>query len=118
MEKWAILLLWIVILLIPAMMSVLGIIVLVKKPKQNRVFGYRTKKTLSDEKTWELANKLWGKCALICGLLTSIMLIPILYYTIPQYFITGCVISATLIVIANVIPIIIVEVKIRKRLDN
>lgn len=117
MEKWAILLLWIIILLIPVAMSVLGIIVLVKKPKQNRVFGYRTKRTFSDERAWELANKLWGKCALIFGLLTSIVLIPILYYTIPKHFITGCVISAVLIVIANVIPIIIVEVIIRKKIS-
>lgn len=117
MEKWAILLLWIAILLIPVAMSILGIIVLVKKPKQNRVFGYRTKRTLSNEKTWELANKLWGKYALIFGLLISIVLIPILYYTIPKHFITGCVISAALIVIANVIPIIIVEVIIRKKIS-
>ena len=114
MEKWAILLLWLVVLLIPVVMSVLGIIVLVKKPKQNRIFGYRTKRTLSDEKIWELANKLWGRYTLLCGLLTFITLIPILYYTIPKHFIIGCTISATLLIISNVIPIIIVEVKVKK----
>lgn len=114
MENWAIALICTAILMVPVITIILAVVVLVKKPKQNKIFGYRTKRTLSCEKTWELANKLWGECALICEVLGLVVLSVILYFTIPNHLIIGCITSAFLIIITGIIPIIFVEVNIRK----
>lgn len=114
MEKWVIAIICTAILLVPFIMTILAVVVLVKKPKQNKIFGYRTRRTLSCQKTWELANKLWSKCAFICGVFGLIILSMILYFTVPNHLIVGCVTSALLIIVLVITPIIFVEINIRK----
>jgi len=50
----------------------LAIPLILGKIKPNRLYGFRTKKTLSDEKIWYPANKYAGKIMIITGIIISI----------------------------------------------
>lgn len=46
----------------------LAIPMILEKVKPNPIYGFRTKKTLSDEKIWYPANKYSGKAMILAGL--------------------------------------------------
>ena len=56
-------------LLIPIIMILLGRAFLKKAPKEiNYIFGYRTSRSMKNRDTWEFAHRYCGKIWLICGL--------------------------------------------------
>ncbi len=56
-------------LLIPIVMILLGRAFLKKAPKEiNCVFGYRTSMSMKNKDTWEFAHRYCGKIWVICGL--------------------------------------------------
>ncbi len=58
----------IAIFIVPLIIAVLVTVLLVKKPSQNKVFGYRIKKTLSCEKNMEVYEQIMGE---ICNIIWS-----------------------------------------------
>ena len=60
----------IVVLLIPITMIVFGWLFSIRTPKEiNCLFGYRTKRSMMNEETWQFANQYIGKLWYICGLI-------------------------------------------------
>ena len=51
----------------------LGIPLVLEKIKPNMWYGFRTKKTLSDEKIWYPANKYAGKVMILTGIFIGIV---------------------------------------------
>jgi uncharacterized membrane protein len=49
------------------LLAVLAIPMIREKIKPNLFYGFRTKKTMSDEKIWYAANKYAGKCMVNAG---------------------------------------------------
>ncbi len=49
------------------LLVILAIPMLMKKVKPNIWYGFRTRKTLSDERIWYMANQYAGKALLIAG---------------------------------------------------
>lgn len=66
-------------LLIPLVLIPVSIPMILEKIKPNWWYGFRTAKTLSDEKIWYPANKYAGKLMLVSGIISLIGLI-ILYF--------------------------------------
>ncbi len=67
-------------LLIPTVMVVFGVVFMHKTPKKiNTIFGYRTRRSMKDEKSWDYAHhyfgRLWAKWGSIIFFLSIIILI-------------------------------------------
>lgn len=73
---------WIMGLLLPILFSIIGLILLIAKPKPNSVFGYRTLKSTSDERVWYFANKVWSIAILSASLLFCIPAVCLFNYFI------------------------------------
>ncbi len=54
-----------------ALSVVLGIPLYLQKIKPNYIYGYRTRRTLSDERIWYAANKYFAKLFIISGIVTT-----------------------------------------------
>lgn len=65
------------------LLIVLGIPLLLGKIKPNNIYGFRTKKTISDEKIWYPANKYSGKLMVFAGII--IIILSIIFYIIYPY---------------------------------
>ncbi|MDE6189290.1 MAG: SdpI family protein [Clostridia bacterium] len=106
---------WIMGIGLPTILILLGVIVLIIKPKRNGAFGYRTKRSLSSDSNWNYANRVMG-IALI--LINAILIIPLV--CIVNLFVESTIIIVLLdIMLAtigaiSVIPI--TEYKLTKRI--
>ena len=59
---------WIIDMLIPAMMLVMGTLLAACPPKKiNILYGYRTTLSMASQEAWDYANPLCGKIWLITG---------------------------------------------------
>ncbi len=67
------------ILLMPLMMVGFGLLLMKNPPKKiNSVYGYRTRKSVRSQETWDFAHYYFGKLWLVCGLVSiPISLVPI-----------------------------------------
>lgn len=66
-------------LIIPITLAIVGFVFLKHAPKDiNATSGWRTKRAIKNQETWDFANKLAGKCSFILGILEIIMTIVIL----------------------------------------
>ena len=62
------------------LMVVLAVPMILQRVKPNPWYGFRTRKTLSDEKIWYAANKYAGKALLMAGAVitvTSLVMYPV-----------------------------------------
>ena len=68
------------ILMIPLLMIGFGLLFMKKPPKRiNSLFGYRTKRSMMNQDTWNFAHQYCGKIWLVCGLvIIPLSLLPIL----------------------------------------
>ncbi len=68
-----------VILIIPLLMVGFGLLLMKNPPKKiNSVYGYRTRRSVRSQDTWDFAHYYFGKLWLVCGLGSiPISLIPI-----------------------------------------
>lgn len=72
------------IFIIPLLIIIIGILMYKIPPsKPNWFIGYRTRRSMKDEKVWEVANRFCGKVWMIIGL---IMLFITLLICIFNYF--------------------------------
>ena len=68
-----------VILLMPLMMVGFGLLLMKNPPKKiNSYYGYRTRRSVRSQDTWDFAHYYFGKLWLVCGLVSiPISLVPI-----------------------------------------
>ena len=68
-----------VILIIPLLMVGFGLVLMKNPPKKiNSVYGYRTRRSVRSQETWDFAHYYFGKLWLVCGLVSiPISLVPI-----------------------------------------
>ena len=104
-------------LIVPAIMTVCGLYLTVKPPKnRNRWFGYRTRASMRDQESWDFAQRYCGKLWLAAGvlmLLVSIVLLKI----VPKLredpiLLTVGMLVQTLLLVLSILPI---EKALRKR---
>lgn len=69
-----------VMLIIPLIMVGFGMLFMKNPPKSiNSFYGYRTKRSMKNQDTWDFAHYYCGKLWLVCGLVSlPISLVPIL----------------------------------------
>ena len=64
----------IVIVLVPIIMIICGWVIFKNTPKKiNRLFGYRTKRSMKNIDTWIFAQKHYGKISIIIGMVLLIL---------------------------------------------
>ena len=86
----------------------LGLPMLAGKVKPNRLYGFRTKRTLSDEKLWYKANADGGKMMVLWGL---IMVIASLFVFKTEFAATSSDDALSLIALAVIlVPIVLMVV--------
>ena len=68
------------ILMMPLLMIGFGLLFMKKPPKRiNSLFGYRTKRSMMNQDTWDFAHQYCGKIWLVCGLvIIPLSLLPIM----------------------------------------
>ena len=68
-----------VILLMPLMMVGFGLLLMKNPPKKiNSYYGYRTRRSVRSQDTWDFAHYYFGKLWLVCGLVSlPISLVPL-----------------------------------------
>lgn len=113
MANWEIWLVSILIMILPMVFVIAGLILWMKTPLPNTLFGYRTKKSLSDSETWFKTNQLYGKFAFIFGIIGIVILIPTLIFTLLDKPNITLTIFLAYTVLSLVIPIVVVEIKIK-----
>lgn len=105
-----------VIFIIPVMITVIGYIMNKYPPqKVNWIVGYRTRKSMKDEKVWKEANqycgKLWIKIGLIM-LAIAFMLCVLIYFKIIIFSET----LLTIIVFCEVGPLLLSGVMVENKM--
>lgn len=68
-----------VILIMPLMMVGFGLLLMKNPPKRiNSYYGYRTRRSVRSQETWDFAHYYFGKLWLVCGLVSlPISLVPL-----------------------------------------
>lgn len=60
-----------VILIMPLMMVGFGLLLMKNPPKKiNSYYGYRTRRSVRSQETWDFAHYYFGKLWLVCGLVS------------------------------------------------
>ncbi|MBR5019426.1 MAG: SdpI family protein [Bacteroidales bacterium] len=67
------------ILILPLIMVGFGLLLMKNPPKEmNPLYGYRTRRSMRSQDTWDFAHRYFGKLWLVCGLVSiPVFLIPI-----------------------------------------
>ena len=108
-------------LLIPAIMLAFGRYFQKRAPKNiNYVFGYRTRRSMQNEKTWQFAHEMIGKLWSRLGWLSLVATVPLFFFTNASDDTIGNVgsiimIAQTFLIILSIIP---VERALKKRFDD
>ncbi|QNO14190.1 SdpI family protein [Alkalicella caledoniensis] len=109
---------WIVDLLIPVSMIIIGILFRTRPPKNiNYIYGYRTKRSMKSKEAWDYAHKLCGAAYLLMGILILVIVsIGKLQMSLaPEYL---SLINAGIGIIALVIPIPYIEMKLKGKIEK
>ncbi len=107
-----------VIYIIPILITLIGILMYKRPPKKvNWFVGYRTRKSMKNEKVWETANKHCGKLWIIIGLamiVVAILLNVLFYFRIVVFSET----ILSIIVLSEIIPILLSGLMVERKIKN
>ena len=107
-----------VIYIIPMLITLIGFLMYKRPPKKvNWFVGYRTRKSMKNEKVWEKANRYCGKLWIIIGL---IMIIVTILLNIIVYF-KKILFSETIlgiIVLCEIIPLLLSGLMVESKINN
>ena len=107
-----------VIYIIPTLITLIGFLMYKRPPKKvNWFVGYRTRKSMKNEKVWEKANRYCGKLWIIIGL---IMIIVTILLNIIVYFkkILFSEIILGIIVLCEIIPLLLSGLMVESKINN
>lgn len=106
---------WIVDLIIPITMIIIGIIFENHPPKEiNYVYGYRTKRSMASQEAWDLAHKLCGDAWRTIGIILFIFVVveKLIVQIDPASL---SLINVGISLIALITPIFFIERKLKNR---
>jgi len=107
-----------VIYIIPILITLIGILMYKRPPKKvNWFVGYRTRKSMKNEKVWETANGYCGKLWIIIGLamiVVAILLNVLFYFRIIIFSET----ILSIIVLIEIIPILLSGLMVERKIKN
>ena len=107
-----------VIYIIPILITLIGILMYKRPPKKvNWFVGYRTRKSMKNEKVWERANRYCGKLWIITGLamiVVAILLNVLFYFRIIIFSET----ILSIIVLSEIIPILLSGLMVERKIKN
>lgn len=113
------------VFIIPLSFLIIGIVFLVRPPKEvNYLFGYRTRMSMINDKTWAFAHKLCGKYFIIIASV-SLVLSTIIYFVVCHIYGVStrvcsntCIILVAISAVAPIFVLIPIEIALRKKFDN
>lgn len=75
----------------------ISIPLVLRKVPRNIVYGYRTRATLRDDRTWYEANAYFGRCFLTANIITAfaVLVLYIMHNLAPSSFLTASIIAIT-----------------------
>ena len=108
-------------LLIPAIMLGLGAYFKKRAPKEiNHVFGYRTCRSMKNEKTWAYAHKMLGKIWWRFGFLSLALCLPLFFFI--KKGVDAISAAGSVICLVQLVPIlfsiVLVERALKKKFDE
>lgn len=103
---------WFGSLIVPIVYLIICIIGLIAKPKSNFYFGYRTQKSMQNEKIWEYSNKYFFKTLLILDIVIDIPIMIVLAFFV-QSTLALVLSSLGINFLILIVAIVIVEIKIK-----
>ena len=105
-------------MIVPVLTIVAGIIMWKHCPKEiNRIFGYRTKRSMKNEDTWKFAHNFCGKLWFILGcIILGVSVVVLIPFFKSGAVTSGIVVSITVLVqcIILIISIIPTEIALKK----
>ena len=111
-----------VILLMPLTMVGFGVLLMKNPPKKiNSVYGYRTRRSMRSQDTWDFAHYYFGKLWLLCGLVSfPVSLVPmclVLGKSEQVISVTGLIVLG-LQTLLMLVTIILTEFALKKNFDD
>lgn len=109
-------------LLVPTIMIIFGSIFSKNSPKNiNRIYGYRTPRSMKNQETWEFANKycgkLWLRIGIIMLIITSMLLV--IAMTFGESIVLVCTsIFVTIQTVTIILSVLPVEMALKKEFDD
>lgn len=107
-----------VIYIIPILITLIGVLMYKRPPKKvNWFVGYRTRKSMKNEKVWEKANRYCGKLWIVIGLamiVVAILLNILFYFRIIIFSET----ILAIIVFCQIIPLILSGLMIENKIKD
>ena len=107
-----------VIYIIPILITLIGVLMYKRPPKKiNWFVGYRTRKSMKNEKVWEKANRYCGKLWIIIGvaMVMVVLLLNILFYLRIIIFSETIL---TIIVFCEIIPLLLSGLMVESKIKN
>lgn len=96
---------------------VLSVPMVQRRVKRNHLYGFRTRKTLRDDRTWYAANEYCGKLLIVAGAVQcigSILLLPVCYFLPESVGIYA--LSCTAVILTSVTYVLVRSFAFLKRL--
>lgn len=106
--------------ILPMLMILFGALFFRYPPEDiNKVYGYRTRRSMADQSAWDFAQRYWGKCALYTGVggLVFIVLcmLPCVRKSVDYIGIWGSVVTLVAAAALIGVPFVLTERKLRRR---
>ena len=79
---------WIVDLLIPVVVTAIGLLFTYHPPRRlNMLYGYRTRRSMASQEAWDEVHRMYGRIMLRVGpsLITFVVLVKLLIPLLPEY---------------------------------
>ncbi|HKL40016.1 MAG TPA: SdpI family protein [Cryomorphaceae bacterium] len=105
-------------LFIAPIFIVTGLILLVFPPKRiNHFYGYRTKRSMADQESWDYAQRRSGRALILFGLAYfSTILIDLVFDGVPKT--TGLIISLGLMIVGVILLIVKIERELKAKFGD
>lgn len=108
---------WLCVLLMLGVIFMMGVISLVKNPKNIALFGYRSKSTCANDETWKLTNQISGKILITDAIVGFIIALIVFFLQIFQFDRENTLIPLITLVLVSILPLVtivpIVEYKLK-----
>ncbi len=104
---------WIVDLLIPIVVTAIGLLFTYRPPRRiNRIYGYRTARSMASQEAWDEAHRLYGRIMLRVGppLIVFVVLVKLLVPLPPEYLSLALLLFSFA---ALIVPIAVVEKRLK-----
>jgi len=81
--------------------------------KINRIYGYRTRRSMASQEAWDFSNRYSANCLLIGGIATVLLQVILTFLFSPK---SSLLVAAALVVVVPLVSIAMVEHKLNHRL--